>query len=151
MEDPSVERVRVLALDYGMSRIGVAISDELGLLAHPRPFVAARPPQRALRKIAQLVAEEAVGRVLVGLPLQLNGSESASTRRARDFARQVEQVTGLTPELVDERWSTVQAQGQLHSAGLSARHSRERIDSESACVVLQSWLDGRRSEGARDA
>jgi len=136
---------RFMALDYGLSRIGVAISDELGLLAHPRPFVPAKPPARALRQIKAFVLEEGVSQVLVGLPLNMNGSEGLSARRARKFATEVEQAVGRRVHLVDERLTTVAAQGLLHDAGRKAKDSRAHIDSASAALLLQSWLDGRRS------
>ena len=77
---------RLLAVDYGAVRIGVAVSDELGLLAHPRPFVPARPIGRALRLIAKMVRDEEIVSVIVGLPRNMDGSEGLSARKARKFA-----------------------------------------------------------------
>jgi len=133
-----------MALDYGMSRIGVAVSDELGLLAHPRPFVPAKPPARAVRLIQSVAKQEEIACILVGLPLNMDGTEGMSARRARKFAAQIEAGVGRPVHLVDERLSTVAAQGLLQDAGRSAKDSRAHIDSASAAILLQSWLDGRR-------
>jgi putative holliday junction resolvase len=133
-----------MALDYGTSRIGVAISDELGLLAHPRPFIPAQPAGRALRLVATLVRADRIAQIVVGLPLHMNGSEGLSARRARKFAAEVETATGVAVHLMDERLSTKAAQGLLRQAGHSERATRTQIDSASAALLLQSWLDGHR-------
>ena len=130
-----------------MARIGVAIADELGFMAHPRPFVPARPPARALAEILRLVRHEHVTRLLVGLPRNMDGREGMAARRVRKFVASLEEKTNLPIELVDERLSTVEAQARLHAAGRTEKSSRTRIDSASAAILLQSWLDGR---GRRD-
>jgi putative Holliday junction resolvase len=132
-----------MALDYGLSRIGVAISDELGLMAHPRPFVPAKPPARAYRQIKSLALESEVVGIVVGLPINMDGTEGLSARRARKFAQEIETFIGRPVHLVDERLSTVAAQGLLHDAGRKAKDSRAHIDSASAASLLQSWLGGR--------
>lgn len=134
---------RVAAIDYGMARIGLAVADELGLLAHPRPFVAAKPPARALSEILRFVRQERVTQLLVGLPLNMDGSEGIAARRVRKFAQGLEEKVRIPIELVDERLSTVEAQARLHAAGKSEKSSRTLIDSASAAILLQSWLDGR--------
>ena len=138
--------VRVAAVDYGRARIGIAISDELGFLAHPRPFLPARPPQRALREMNELFRAEGIRHILVGLRRNMDGTEGSSAKRAREFADEIGKKTGLPVELVDERLSTVQAQMRLHESGHDARSSKGKIDSASAAVLLQAWLDGRRRD-----
>lgn len=133
----------VAALDYGMARIGVAISDELGLLAHPRPFIAARPLARALSEILRLTQKEGVRHLLIGLPRNLNGTEGIAARRVRAFVTSLSEKTNIPIEFIDERLSTVEAQSRLHAAGHTEKSSRTRIDSASAAILLQSWLDGR--------
>ena len=143
MSEDSSQRPRAAAIDYGRARIGVAIADELNILAHPRPHVPAKPPQRAMRLLVQLLKSERIALVLVGLPRNMDGTEGLSARRARKFAQEIAQASGLPVKLVDERLTTVQAQGLLHAAGSTARTSKDKIDSASAAVMLQSWLDGR--------
>lgn len=135
-------QLRVAAVDFGLARHGLAVADELCLLAHPRPFIPARPAERALRLLARQLAEEGVTRVLVGLPLGLDGREGSSARAARAFAASLAEHTGLPVSLVDERLSTVEATARLREAGRDARAARSRVDSAAAAVLLQAWLDG---------
>jgi putative Holliday junction resolvase len=134
--------MRVAALDYGKVRIGVAVCDDLGMLAHPRPAIDARNRKECLAAIKALAKEEELERFIVGMPLNMKGEQTASADNALAFAQSVVDVTGLEVELWDERLSTVEAQRQLHASGLNAKQSRSKIDSASACVVLQAWLEG---------
>lgn len=134
--------MRVAALDYGKARIGVAVCDELGMLAHPRAPIAARDRKQAIAAIQQLQRDEGIERFLVGLPLHLGGAAGQSADEATRFAQQVSDATGCEVELVDERWSTVQASRALREGGMSSKQQRQRIDSAAAAVLLQAWLDG---------
>ena len=133
---------RLLALDPGERRIGVAVSDELGMFAHPRPAIAAGG--RAIDFIAGLVESEAVTEVIVGLPLSLSGAESNQTRSARQFASSLRARLPVPVTEWDERLSSVEAGRNVHGSG---RRSGE-LDSAAASVVLQAVLDFR-SRGAR--
>lgn len=137
---------RVCALDLGKARVGVAVTDELGLYAHARPPLDARRPKALLRAVAELAQKERIGRFLVGLPLTMSGEHGLAAREALAFAEEVADATGLEVELVDERLSTVEAQARLHASGRSSREFRAQVDGVSAAVVLQSWLDARRGE-----
>jgi putative Holliday junction resolvase len=134
--------MRVAALDFGKARIGVAVSDELGLLAHPRPFIPAKNRKAALAAVRRLKEEEAIERFLVGLPLRLGGEAGSTAAEVTRFAQEVCDQTGCEVELVDERLSTVQASRALRDGGLSSKDQRGRIDSAAAAVLLQAWLDG---------
>jgi len=140
--------VRAIAVDVGKVRVGVAIADELGLVAHPRPYVDGRDPRKAVEALAVLAEAEHADRFVVGLPRTLKGEEGPSARRARKFAALLTKRTGLEVELCDEWLSTREARGRLRDAGLDERALRERVDSAAAAVVLQAWLDGRRASGA---
>jgi putative Holliday junction resolvase len=141
--------VRVLAIDLGSVRVGVAVSDELGLMAHPRPHLAGGDAKRLLAELAKLAAEEEVERFLIGLPRHLNGSEGRGARDARRFAAALERATGLPVTLVDEWLSTREAHARLREGGHNQREARSRVDSAAAAVLLQSWLDARAArEGA---
>lgn len=139
--------MRVAALDVGTVRIGVAVADELGLLAHARPPVAAAPRARALAALAEFARAEEVERFVVGLPLRSSGLAGRAAELARDFAERLAEATALPVELWDERFSTVEASRQLRASGVSARRGRAFIDSVAACVILQAWLDARRPGG----
>ncbi|HEU4405191.1 MAG TPA: Holliday junction resolvase RuvX [Polyangiaceae bacterium] len=135
-------------MDVGTVRIGVAVADELGLLAHPRPPVAASPRARALASLAELARDEGLERFVVGLPLRSSGVEGRAAEFVREFAARLVEATGLEVELWDERFSTVEASRQLRASGVSAKKGRAFLDSAAACVILQSWLDARRPGGA---
>lgn len=137
--------MRAAAIDLGTVRVGLAVADELGVLAHPRPFLDGRSPGRVLDALARLVEEEGVDQFIVGLPRALSGREGLPARRARTFAAALAARTGCPVELSDEWLSTVEARGRLRDQGLSDREARGRVDSAAAAVLLQSWLDARRA------
>lgn len=140
---------RVAALDPGAVRVGLAIADELGMYAHPRGVLPAKPRPELLARLKEIVAEEGIGRILVGLPLDMRGTEGEAARRVRLFAQDVADATGCDVELFDERLSTVQAQRALTASGLKREKARARIDEASAVTMLQAWLDGARRGGGR--
>jgi putative pre-16S rRNA nuclease len=144
-QSPPGRSGRVCALDPGRARIGVAIDDELGLLAHPRGTLDPRDPKALVAGLRSLVEEQDVTRFVVGLPLRLQGGEGASSREARRLAQLVADTTGRAVELWDERFSTVQAQRALSASEVRGKKARARIDEAAACAILQSWLDARRA------
>src|ERR671914_1956012 len=133
-------RSRVVALDYGSGRCGVAVSDPSGTLATPLEPVL-RPESRAgVRRIAQLVAEHGAERVVVGLPLSLGGGDSAQTRETRAFAERLRAAVAVPVELYDERFTTTLAERAGGSAAL---------DSRAAAVLLEEWLNVRGASADR--
>lgn len=137
------DRGRTCALDPGRVRVGVAVDDELGLMAHPRGALDPRDPIAFAAALRGLVEEEEIARFVVGLPLDMRGGEGDAARQARAVAQTVARVTGRPVELWDERLSTVQAQRSLSASGLRGRKGRLRIDEAAACAILQSWLDAK--------
>ena len=133
--------VRAAAIDLGAVRVGLAVADDLGLLAHPRPFLDGKNQAALLRKLQELQAAEQLEVFVVGLPRELNGREGPAAKRARVFASKLEQATLAKVELYDEWLSTREAAGRLRAQGLNAKQQRSRIDSAAAAVLLQSWLD----------
>jgi len=130
----------VLGIDYGTARIGVAVSDALGMLAHPLEAVPAGAA--AFTRIAELARARGAARIVVGLPRNMNGSEGGSAAAAREFAAKLGETTGLPILLRDERLSTVAAQRMLHDAGMDAKKSKKHIDAAAAQIILQTYLDG---------
>jgi putative holliday junction resolvase len=139
--------MRAAAVDLGKVRVGLAVSDELGLLAHPRPYLDGRDPGRVVDELARIATAEGIEVFLVGLPRTLKGVEGPPARRARRFAERLEERTRSRVELVDERLSTREARSLLRDQGIADREARSRIDSASAAVLLQSWLDARSRRG----
>jgi putative Holliday junction resolvase len=133
--------MRILALDYGSKRVGVALSDPTGTLARPLPFLPAKGGVQLARDVAALAAQEQAGLILLGLPRHMNGSLGESAALVQAFAAALAQATKIPVKLVDERLSTVQASRQLQEAGRDSRAQRSRIDSEAAAVLLQGYLD----------
>lgn len=136
--------MRTLAIDLGSVRVGIAISDELGAMAHPRPHLSGRDRPALLETLRGLAAAEEIAHFLVGLPRQLDGGEGRSAREARRFAAELTRHTGIPVTLCDEWLTTREAAQRLRAAGNNQKQSRDRIDSAAAAVLLQSWLDGRR-------
>jgi putative Holliday junction resolvase len=138
--------VRVIGLDLGSKRIGVAVSDRSGTIATPLTVLARRGDQAAdHRAIAALVAEEEAERVVVGLPLRLDGGVGPAARSALAEAEELATVVPVPVETFDERLTTVSADRALIEAGLRAPARRTVVDKVAAAVMLQAWLDGRNS------
>lgn len=137
-------RGRVCALDLGGARVGVALSDELGLFAHPRGVLAAKPKGAFLEALAALVLAESVERVVVGQPLDMRGGEGDAARRARALAQEIADRCDVEVELFDERLTTVEARRALAASEVHGRRARERIDEAAATTILQAWLDARK-------
>jgi putative Holliday junction resolvase len=139
--------VKAAAIDLGKVRVGLAVADDLGLLAHPRPHLDGRNPRALLSTLARLADDEGIGLFLVGLPRTLAGAEGPPARRARKFASDLAARTGRPVELVEEWLSTREARTRLRDQGLDERELRSRVDSAAAAILLQAWLDSRpRSE-----
>ena len=135
---------RTCALDLGRARVGVAIDDDLGMMAHPRGTLSGRDRKALLAELVRLAKEERVTRFVVGLPLHMNGQEGPEAREARVIAQQIADATGRAVEMWDERLTTMQAQRSLSASEVRGKKARARIDEAAACAILQSWLDARR-------
>ena len=138
--------MRFLGIDVGRATIGLAIADPVLRTARPLHTIKRRNRDRDLAALREVIDAYEVSRLIVGLPLNMDGSEGASARMARAFVELVRPF-GLTVELEDERLTTFEAEQHLRAQGFSAREQREKIDAEAAAVILQAWLD--RTEDAR--
>ena len=135
---------RTCALDLGKVRVGVAIDDELGSMAHPRGVLDPRDQPAFLGKLQQLVRDENITRFVVGLPIEMRGVEGVAARGARAMAQVIADATGVEVELWDERLTTVLANRALDASEVKGRDKKGRIDEVAAVAILQSWMDGRR-------
>ena len=140
--------MRILALDPGERRIGVALSDELGILASPLTILERRSWATDLARIADLARTHGVAEVVVGHPTTLRGEAGPQARRAERFAREVSRVVDVPVRLWDERYSTVEAKERIAADRRSrwprARDRGVRPDAAAAAVILQGYLDSRR-------
>ena len=132
---------RVLALDIGERRIGVALSDPLQVVARTLGIVERSSDAEAVAEIARLVREHEVERVLVGHPRSLSGAVGRQAQRVESFATLLAEAVGVPVELWDERLSTVTAARILAERGVRAREQKESIDAVAAAVILQDYLD----------
>ncbi len=131
-----------MGLDYGERRIGVAISDPTGTLAQPHETIDQRKGglAGALARIRALVGELDVDRIVVGLPIHMNGRVGPEAEAARRFGERVRQETGVPVEYLDERWTTREAERALREMGSRGRAMRERVDATAAALLLRVYL-----------
>jgi len=134
---------RVLALDYGTRRIGLAISDELGLTAQGLETLERTNIREDVARLAAIVQQKSVGLILMGDPMRLSGQAGSQAEEVRRFARRLEQRTGLPVRFWDERLTTVEANRLLREAGAGWRRRRQAVDRLSAVILLASYLDWR--------
>jgi putative Holliday junction resolvase len=132
---------RVLGIDLGSRRIGIAATDGLGLTAQPRETLARHGGVRDIEAIAAVVRDVGADRIVLGLPLDPEGAEGPAARRARDFAGKLAATLQLPVELVDESFSTVEAEAVLLAADVSRARRKQVVDKLAAAVILQRWLD----------
>jgi putative Holliday junction resolvase len=135
--------VRVLGIDFGARRIGLAISDEDGRVATPHSTLDRRSDAAAARAIADLARREGVGALVVGEPVNLDGTRGPAAARARAFAARLARESALPCELVDEALTTVEAARRLREAGVDPRRAPRRLDAIAAQILLQEALDRR--------
>jgi len=134
---------RVLALDLGKRRIGLAISDELGLTAQGLPTLERTKIRADLSRLAELAKEKNVTLILIGNPMHLSGREGRQAEHARDFGARLQAATGLPVEFWDERLTTVEAQRVLRESGVSIEKRAKAVDRLAAVILLESYLDSR--------
>lgn len=131
---------RCIGIDHGTVRIGLAVSDPSRTIATPLPQVSSRD---ALDEIKRIAMDMDVQEIVVGLPLNMDGSWSESTHAARDFAATLRDTANAKVIMWDERLSTVEATRALRSSGANRRRRKARVDSTAASLVLQSYLDSK--------
>lgn len=132
---------RVLGVDFGRARIGVAISDELGLLAHPVETIPGARIDSAARRVAEIAREKEVERVILGMPRHMNGELGAAAEEAKAFAGKLRPLLSCPVVMWDERLTTSAANRALRDAGQKTRHTRGFVDQVAAQMILQGYLD----------
>lgn len=135
-----------MGVDYGRRRVGVALGDASGALAVPLTTIRRRAGKRApVGRLLELATRHGVRRTVVGLPLDPEGRESEWTEEVREFAAQLAARGGFPVEFQDERYSSVEAEARIRSAGLprKKKENKARIDAAAAAIILQDWLDDR--------
>lgn len=133
--------MRVMGIDYGDVRIGIALSDLLGITAQGYEVIDRRKVRDAVKRICEIAQAEEVERIVIGLPRNMNGTYGERAETSRVFAKEIESATQLPVELIDERLSTVSAQRILLEGDVSRAKRRKVVDKIAAAVILQSFLD----------
>ena len=139
--------MRVMAIDYGDARTGVAVSDPTGLLAGYTTVIHSRRPEAVAAELARLVKEHGVEELVMGFPRNMDGTEGPRAELYRAFAGQVEAACGLKPVLWDERRTTVEAHGILHASGRKMKHHKKTVDAVAATLILEGYLTFKRARG----
>lgn len=129
-----------LGIDPGQKRVGVAVCDEDGVIAMPRPALVLKSPRAITEGIAALARETDAEHVVMGLPIDMSGREGLAAKKSRALAAELRRA-GLRVVLWDERASTVAAHRDLARMGKDQKQARALVDSTAACLLLQSWLD----------
>ena len=133
--------MRILALDFGKRRIGLAVSDELGITAQGLPTLQRKNIRTDLAALARLVQEKSVDRILMGDPLHMSGDAGVQADAAREFGDRLSRYTGKPVQSWDERLTTVEASRVLRESGIGIEKRARAVDQLSAVILLQSYLD----------
>ena len=132
---------RLLGIDYGTVRIGLALSDPTGILATPLPFLDNKSPQQIISAITALIETHQITGLVIGMPRNMDGTYGPSAQKVRDFIAQIQKSISLPITPIDERLTTAQASKQLSGIGLNQKQLRKKVDSSSASLILQQYLD----------
>lgn len=135
----------ILSVDVGKKRTGVSVCDKSEILAYPQPVISEHNPERIVRKIVELVEQHKAEVLVVGLPLNMDGSEGESARFSREIAKLVTEESEVKVEFSDERLSTVVAHQRLHESGLKMKQHKDKVDSQAAVIILENYLQKRKN------
>ena len=134
--------MRILAIDHGTKRIGLAISDELGVIAQPLEFVLAEPFDKFLARLKDLVREKQVEMLLVGMPRNMDGSYGPAALKVQEFVAVLNETLTIPIKTWDERLTSAQANRFLIQGNMRRQKRKEKVDQTAAAILLQSYLDG---------
>jgi putative Holliday junction resolvase len=141
---------RILAIDYGARKVGFAVTDELGLTAQGLPTYHRSNKKSDLDHIRRLIKQHGVAEIVVGLPLRMSGQEGIQAEKVHDFAEELRRKFKLPVHLFDERLTSVEANRVLRETEMSIRRRAEVVDQLAAVLILQSFLESRRSSRLAD-
>lgn len=137
--------MKILAVDLGKARTGLAVCDENELLASPAGVISEYNKERLLQKVAAAAQENAVKQIVVGLPRNMDGSEGESAQNARTFAQELGALTNLPVALSDERGTTITAHGYLNETDTRGKKRKAVVDAVAATIILEDYLNYRRN------
>ena len=135
--------MRIVSLDIGTVRIGIASSDIMEIIASAQPVYRRKNNASDVKNIAEIINNLEAGQVVIGLPLKLDGTESQSTEMAKQFGEDLSKIIDIPIVFQDERLSTVEAQRILIESGMRREKRKDKVDSLAATIILQTYLDKR--------
>ena len=138
--------MKYLAIDYGLKRTGLAVADDQMRIPLPLEVIKTSSSQERIRRIAVAIEDQGADALVLGLPLNMDGSEGPASKNARDFSRQLADAFGLPVHLVDERLTSHEAQNALSETGLSSRKTKPHRDAVAAAAILRDFLQQQTSE-----
>ncbi len=133
--------MRILALDHGTKRVGVAVSDEMYIIAQPLEYIAPEPFAAFLARLKQIIGEKEIGQILVGMPRNMDGSYGPAALKVQAFVAVLKDAVTIPIKLWDERLTSTQAQRFLIQGGVRRAQRKEKVDKTAAAILLQSYLD----------
>lgn len=133
---------RILALDHGTRRIGVAVSDELRIIAQPLEYIPAEPFVDFVKRLKEILRDKEVELILIGMPRNMDGSYGPAAQKVQEFIAALKHEIPVPFKALDERLTTVQAQRSLLQANVRRNQRKEKVDKTAAAILLQSYLDG---------
>lgn len=140
--------MRVMAIDYGDARTGVAISDATGLLAGFTTVIHSREPEKTAEELAGLIGQHGVDELVMGFPRNMDGTEGPRAEVYRAFAARLEACTGMEVRLWDERRTTIEAHQILHQSGKKMKNHKKTVDAVAATLILEGYLAKKRRDGS---
>lgn len=132
--------MRIMAIDYGDARTGVAVSDAAGMLTGYTTVIQGRNPERVAEELAQIARERQADELVMGFPRNMDGTEGPRAGLYRDFAKLVEEKTGMPVRLWDERRTTIEAHQILHASGKKMKAHKKNVDAVAASLILEGYL-----------
>ncbi len=140
----------ILSVDFGRARTGIAICDKSEFLASPVTVIQEKYVPALVEKIAALAAEKQAEMIVVGLPVNMDGSEGESAQNARRFAENLREVSGLPVDMLDERCTTMEAHQFLNATNTRGKKRKAVVDAVSAVIILENYMDKRKSAAKRE-
>jgi putative Holliday junction resolvase len=134
--------MRILAIDHGSKRIGIAVSDELKMIAQPLEFILAAPFPAFLKRLKELISDKEVELILIGMPRNMDGSYGPAAEKVQEFVEALKGLVGVPLKLWDERLTSAQANRVLIQGNVRRDKRKEKVDAMAAAILLQSYLDG---------
>ena len=135
--------MRILGLDHGTRRVGVAVSDEMHMIALPLEYIAPEPFADFLARLKEILREKEIGLILIGMPRNMDGSYGPAALKVQAFTAALKDAVPIPLKLWDERLTTTQAQKFLIQGGMRRDKRKEKVDQTAAAILLQSYLDSR--------